>query len=118
MTIDISATPVLHHTPNPATMTCDVTLTGALSDRLAMEISWSKDGVVLPGVPHHHTPNEAPTHSADTTTVHFESALTMSALKPSDNGTYTCSAFVVSRTKKQPLSNPVVASMDMHVLGK
>ena len=118
ITVNMSAaSPMLHRAPNPATLTCEVALTGAFNDELAMEMTWSKDGVTLPGVPHHHTPDEAPTRQPNAT-VHFESALTLRSLKPSDNGTYICSAFVVSRTERHPLSSPVAASLDIQVLGE
>ena len=119
MTVNISSSPpVLHHTPNPATLICRATLTRTHSNGLAVEMMWSKGGHVLREStlqPLEYAPEE---HPNATGVVSFESTLTMHRLKPSDNGTYTCSAHVVGSSSRQYLSSPVTASMDMHVLGK
>lgn len=115
MTVEIyTSSP--HQIPNPATISCQAAMAGSLSDGLSMQITWSKDDVMLPSTLQHATTLERETQP--NVTLVFESTLTMRALKPSDNGTYICSAVVVRSSTMQPLSSPVASSVDMHISGK
>lgn len=121
MTVEISSRPP-HQTPNPAALTCQAAMAGPHSDGLSMQMMWSKDGVFLQSTPQHAISEptlERETLYPNTTQVMlFESTLTMRALKPSDNGTYSCSAVVVSSSTGQLLSSPVTSSVDMHLSGE
>lgn len=122
LTIEVSAAPpVFHRTPNPVTLTCRAAVNGTLGSGISMEIRWSKEDVPLTGTPQDVASEATLEHETSpnaTQVQYFKSMLTMPVLKPSNNGTYTCTAMVVKSSTRLPLSAPVSSSMDMHVVGE
>lgn len=112
-----------HSTPNPATLVCQATVNDTLTAGLSVQVTWSKDGVQLPQNTTQHAIiiiSEAQDSGINVT--HFESTLSVYALKPEDAGVYTCSARVVdgSSTSRslQALSDFSSGSVVVSVVGE
>ncbi len=110
--------PALHRVPNPSTLTCLAMLNGTLGEGLAVQMSWSKDDDSISDTPKHTISEVHQVLSNTTQVMYFESALTMQALKPGDNGTYACSALVVRSSTKQPVSKHASGFVVMQIDGE
>lgn len=124
ITVEIAASPSsqLHVTHSPVTLTCRAFPDTTLQPDQTLHLTWTRDGRILFNTTHLTISDATPINDTKgllgSGVPHFESALTIRSMEPSDNGTYTCSAAVVSSSTGQPLSSPVHTPVTIGVVGK
>lgn len=111
-----------HLTHSPATITCRAVLDGVMEDGLTMHMTWSKEDRLIADADCHHEvvprPLAPEVGNADEGHMEFVSNMTMRELKPHDNGTYGCSAALVSYSTGQRVSMEVNSSTLMSIVGE
>lgn len=115
----ISTHPSLpYHMPNPATLICSTSVnTTTMASNTAMQITWTRGNTPL-YTSGYHSMTDAVIKLVTNSSAYFESSLTFHIPKPSDNGSYTCLALIVSNLTGRPLSRQASSSVFVTVVGE
>ena len=85
-------------------------------------MAWTKDEAITLQNSTYHTITERSFTLYDASSgrdiVHYESTLVINSVKPSDSGTYTCSATVVLDSTERALTGPYKSRVNMTAVGK
>lgn len=104
------------HAKSPVVVSCTVDLSSSISDDVMVNITWNKDDHQL------HNNSEMLIVSASLTSNKYQSNLTIHVLEDSDDGLYSCSAGIISRSSNQLISKEIssiylnVEGMSHHVM--